>query len=70
METKTHIRRINISFVSAVEPILRFTWPWKIPDPERVISTSCHDQGALRPFLLANVPVLIFDINPFRFDNS
>jgi len=27
MRTKTHIRRINIGFVGAVEPILRFTWP-------------------------------------------
>jgi hypothetical protein len=70
MKTKTHIGRINISFVGAVEPILRVTWPRQVPDPKGVISTSRHNQGALRPFFLARVPMLVFDINPFRFDNS
>jgi hypothetical protein len=70
MKIETHIRRINISFVGTVEPILGVTWPRQVPDPERVISTSRHNQRALWPFFLAHVPVLVFDINPFRFDNS
>lgn len=69
MKTKTHIRRINISFVADVKPILRVTWPRQVPDPKGVVSTSGHNQGTLRPFFLAHVPVLVFDVNPFRLDN-
>jgi hypothetical protein len=37
------IRRVDISFVSAVESVFWFTRSGKIPDPEGVVSTSSHD---------------------------
>jgi hypothetical protein len=66
----TNIRGVYISFIGAIEPVLRFTRPRKIPDSERVISASRHNQGSLGPFLLANIPMLVFNIDPFRFDNG
>jgi len=66
----TDIGRVNISFVSAVEPVLWFTGPGKVPDPKGVISTSRHDNRTLGPFLLANISMFILDIHPFGFDNG
>jgi hypothetical protein len=70
MKRMTNICRVYISFIGAVEPVLGFTRPRKIPDSERVVSASSHDQGTLRPFLLANISMFIFDIDPFGFDDS
>jgi hypothetical protein len=64
------VRRVNIGFVGAVESVLWFTRSGKVPDPERVISTSSHDQRPFGPFLLADISVLILDVHPFRFDDG